>query len=218
MENRGQVDSEVSFYEIGGGHATFFTGDGLLISLMKGEDMTKKPSLHVEADAPGADKAHKVNTETVRLYFIGAKEKPQITASDKQPGHVNYLVGNDRSRWRTEIPTYGAVTYRDVYKDIDIRFYGNNRHLEHDVIVRPGGSPSSVRFAYKGVKGLSLTKNGDLEVDLEYGKILEKKPVIYQEIDGKRVTIDGSYRIIKGRTAPFPMASTWPHTTGQETL
>jgi len=211
IENKGQVDGQVGFYERGAGHATFFTSDGLILSLTKKESKAEKASFTEDILGLKTEESAKTTTEALSLSFVGANEKTKISSSHKMSGHVNYFVGNDKTKWRSNIPTYGAVTYKDVYKNIEVRFYGNNRQLEHDVIVRPGGDISKVRFAYKGAKGLKVTDDGDLEVSLKDGKIIEQNPVIYQEINGERVAVDGSYRIFKGNTYGFDVAS-YDHT------
>lgn len=200
IENRGQTDKSVSFFERGAGHVTFFTGDGVVLVLTKSHGATDKV-LHRDSLKGLKDKTF--TTEAVRLSFVGANDSAQITAGEKKTSHVNYFTGNDKTKWRSNIPTYGAVTYKDLYNNIDIKFYGNNRNIEHDVIVRPGGDPSLVRFAYEGVKGLKVNKAGDLEVSLEEGRLIEKRPVIYQEVKGKRVAVDGSYRILKASDKSF---------------
>jgi len=208
IENRGQVDGAVRFYEKGGGHATFFTTDGVVISLTKTDKKSyEKSSFNKDILGPETKEQEEHTTGVVSLSFVGANKAPRVVADEKQAGRVNYFVGNDKTKWRTNIPTYGAVTYKEVYRNIDVRFYGNNQKLEHDVIVRPGGDVSKVRFVYDGIEGMRITDTGDLEVRLEDGKILEKKPVIYQEIDGRRVAVDGKYRILGDNTYGFDVAS-----------
>jgi len=203
IENKGPVDGQVSFYERGAGHATFFTEDGVVLSLTKKESKSEKASFTEDILGLKTEESAKHTTEAVTLSFVGANKKVRISACEQMTGKVNYFIGNDRSKWRTNIPTYGAVTYHDIYKNIDVKFYGNNKNMEHDVIVRPGGDPSLVRFAYEGIKGLKVTESGDIEVILNNGKIVEQKPVIYQEIAGERLPVDGSYRILKGGDGAF---------------
>ncbi len=179
IENRGQVDKSVRFYERGAGHATFFTKDGLVLALRK------------DAAPDG-----KMNAEALRLGLIGADKNATLTASSALPGHVNFFRGSDSSAWRTNVPTYGTITYNNVYKNIDVKFYGTGKNIEHDVIVRAGGDPSLVRFSYKGINGLRVTEEGDLIVDLDKGKIVEKKPIVYQVINGSKVKINSSYRLL----------------------
>ncbi|MBI5234243.1 MAG: hypothetical protein HY880_07795, partial [Deltaproteobacteria bacterium] len=55
--------------------------------------------------------------------------------------------------------------------------------------------PNVVRFAYDGIEGLKVTDNGDLEIALKQGKIIQKKPYIYQELDGERKEVEARFVI-----------------------
>ena len=152
-------------------------------------------------------KASIVFSEPLKLSFLNAKKDPRIIARDVQEGLLNYLVGNDPAKWRTNIPSYRAIVYEEVYRDIDIKFYGNNRHLEYDVIVKPGGDPAVVQFLYEGAKKLHVNSRGELEIELEHGKVIQKTPHLYQEIDGNRVQIEGGFKLITETSYSFQVAS-----------
>ncbi|MFQ5480832.1 MAG: SBBP repeat-containing protein [Thermodesulfobacteriota bacterium] len=180
VRNDGQTDKAVKFYERGAGHSTFFTEEGVVISLLKDKGL-----------------------RDVKLSFVGANKDIKIKAEEPHRARFNYFTGNKNKQWRTDVPSYSSVLYKDVYDNVDIRFYGNNSDIEHDVIVRAGGNPAGLRFAYDGVKAIKTTKAGELEVILSSGSLLQHKPYIYQEIDGKRVEVGGSYRVISdGSKAP----------------
>ena len=96
------------------------------------------------------------------------------------------------------MPSYGAVLYREAYPGIDLKFYGNGRQLEYDLIVRPGADLSRVKFRYGGIAGLKVDSEGNLAVKLrDGGRLVQKKPVVYQEIDGRRVAREGRFRLLK---------------------
>ncbi len=76
-----------------------------------------------------------------------------------------------------------------------MKFYGNNSQMEYDVIVKPGANPSTPLFSYDGIEGLRVTGNGELEIALKRGTLIQKKPVIYQTINGKRIEIKGKFKI-----------------------
>src|SRR3989338_5442449 len=184
IKNTGQLDKKVRFYEKGGGHSTFFTKDGVYLSLTKGKNGADGPVIARSASdeaisggardgiaSPPASEGKGGAAELIKLSLIGSKKNPKITAVDEQSGKVNYFVGKDKSKWRTNVPTYGAVLYEGVYKGVDVRYYGNNRQLEYDVVVKPGSDPKNVKFAYEGIKGLTVLQNGDLEIDLYEGSI-----------------------------------------------
>ncbi len=179
IQNDGQVDKRVRFYEKGRGHTTFFTKEGLYLTLGHKVDVRKQET----------------KSEAVRLSFLNANKDIEIIAEGLQDGNVNYLIDNDPKNWKTNIATYKAVVYKGLYKGIDIRFYGTNRQLEYDIIVSAGADPSKVKFAYEGIEDLGITKDGDLEIILKEGKLIQKRPYIYQELDGKRMEIAGKFNV-----------------------
>ncbi len=196
IQNDGQVDEKVKFYEKGSGHATYFTKEGVYITLGRGEksdDRSKK----LENTAPSFEKGGQggISSELIKLTFLYANPNPEIIAVDQQEGKVNYFIGNDSKKWKSNVPAYNAVVYKEVYPGIDIKFYGNNRLIEYDITVKAGADPSRVQFAYEGIDGLKVTEGGDLEIALKHGSIIQKKPVIYQEIDGKRAKVEGRFKI-----------------------
>ena len=55
-----------------------------------------------------------------RLQLLQASGNPTILGDMELPGRVNYLGGSDPDEWRTDIPTYGLVQYKDIYPGIDL--------------------------------------------------------------------------------------------------
>src|SRR5471030_2050812 len=56
----------------------------------------------------------------LRMTLVGARPGAPAAAEQALPGTVNYLVGNDPSKWRTRMPTFGRVRYHDAYPGIDV--------------------------------------------------------------------------------------------------
>src|SRR3990172_2042623 len=174
IENNGQLDEKVRYYEKGRGRATYFTNAGVYVSLTKSQNP---------------------QSETVGLIPLGANKHPGIFAEAPQEGRVNYFIGNNPAKWKSGIPAYKSVLYKGIYEDIDMRFYGNNEHLEYDIIVNSGASPSRVQLSYRGVEGLRVTEEGDLEICLKDGRLIQKRQYVYQEIEGKRIEREGRFRV-----------------------
>lgn len=190
IKNNGQIDGKVRYYEKSAGHAVYFTDEGLYINLLK-------RTANVDNGITGPQTPDtNIQSEVIRLGLSGSSRAPEIEAVNRQEGAFNYLIGNDRSGWRTGIPAFGALVYKDVYKGVDVKYHGNNSELEYDVIVRPGANPSAVRFFYEGVKGLKAGKDGGLEIALAHGTINQKKPFIYQTINGKKVEVAGGFELL----------------------
>jgi hypothetical protein len=176
IENRGQVDRKVQFYAQAPGQRLAFTSREAVLSLSQGKGKVAK----------------------IHLTPVGMQPGINIQALDPQEARFNYLLGKDQSRWRTDVPSYGAVLYREAYPGIDLKFYGNGRQLEYDLIVRPGADLSRVKFRYGGVADLKVDGEGNMVVKLgDGGQLLQKKPVVYQEIDGRRVAREGRFRLLR---------------------
>jgi hypothetical protein len=126
---------------------------------------------------------------------LGANPHPKIHAEGLQQGKVNYFIGNDPNKWKTDLSTYKAVVYEELYPGIDIRFYGNNRQLEYDIIVKPGADPSMVRMAWEGIEGLKITKEGDLWIEWGGKNLVQRMPLVYQQIGGQRVKLTGQFKL-----------------------
>ena len=145
----------------------------------------------------------------MQLRPQGISSGVEILATEPLPGKVNYYQGNDPGKWRTEVPTYKSVLYREAYPGIDLKFYGAGQQVEYDLIIKPGADPKQVKFLYQGIKALKVTKEGDLTITLPGGgKLVQQKPVIYQEINGQRVSREGKFRLLPGKTAVT--ALNWP--------
>jgi hypothetical protein len=86
------------------------------------------------------------NPKKSKLILLGANRDPELIPEGLLEGKVNYFIGNDPVKWNTNISIYRAVVYKEVYKGIDIRYYGNNRQLEYDIVVKPGADPQMVRL------------------------------------------------------------------------
>jgi hypothetical protein len=126
----------------------------------------------------------------LRLKVLGANPDPEVMGLDPLPGKSNYFIGNDPKKWRTNVPTYAKVKYKDIYPGIDLVYYGNQSgRLEHDFIVQPGADPKAIRLGLVG-EGSALPQaaegrpyinpSGDLVIPAESGDVRLRKPVVYQ--------------------------------------
>src|SRR6267378_3780318 len=175
--NQGQTHQDVRFLARGSGYSLFLTADEAVLVLTK----------------PNPDATQARATPVVaRMSLVGAAPKPLVSGLDELPGKVNYLIGNP-AKWRTNVPTYAKVHYREVYPGIDLVYYGNQRQLEYDFIVAPGADPKKIVLGFRGADKLEIDAEGSLVLHAASGDIRQHKPIIYQDIDGVRQEIAGGY-------------------------
>jgi hypothetical protein len=147
-----------------------------------------------------SDLTRQAEPTILRMQFVNANAEPQVVGLEELPGKVNYFLGNDPARWRTNIPTYAKVQYKNIYPGIDLIFYDNQGQLEYDFVVTPGADPSTIRLAFQDQGGQALDlrtdTQGDLVLHTASREILLHKPRIYQEVDGAKLDVSGEYVLL----------------------
>jgi hypothetical protein len=169
-ENRGQMDAQVRFVGRAPGGTVYLTDKDIVLALAGG---------------------------TLRLEWLGA-QTPQAAAEDVMAGTVNYLVGADPARWRTDIPTFARVRYDGVYPGVNAVFYGNERRLEYDLVVEPGADPSRIAFQVQGADRIDLDGDGNLVMRMGEGTVVQHAPVVYQDGPRGREPVEARY-VVRGR-------------------
>jgi len=124
--NVGQSDPAVKFLSHGRGYGLFLTGAEAVLK-------TGEPSAG----------------SVLRMKLLNANLNSEAVGGQELDGKVNYFLGNDPNQWRTNVPTFGRVTYRTVYSGIDLVYHGDQGgQLEYDFIVAPGADARAIRFGF----------------------------------------------------------------------
>jgi hypothetical protein len=197
--NVSQTDPRVDFISRGSGYTLFLTPREAVLALR-----ASSPS-HPAGDAQ--DDGESAAAVTLRMKFVGSEAKPRVTAQDELSGKVNYFIGSDPRRWRSGVSTYAKVTYQNLYNGVDLVYYGNQRQLEYDFVVRPGTDPNIIALSFEGADQLKVDAHGELVLlHAGGGEIRQRKPLIYQEVDGVRREVAGSYKLKDRNTVGFELA------------
>src|SRR6266566_4431846 len=206
--NLGQTSRQIKFLSRGQGYTLFLTRHAEAVLVLGKSAPKRTPAQPADKLAAFVEPQREaVPPAVLRMKLVGAKLTPQVEGVDEFPGKANYIIGNDRKKWRTNVPTYAKVRYRDVYPGVDLVYYGNRRQLEHDFIVAPGADPSSITLDLTGAEKLSLDSQGALVLAVKHGELRLEKPHIYQEVDGVRREISGGYVLRNTHQVSFQVAS-----------
>ena len=198
--NHGQVDAQVQFLARGTSYTLFLTQTESVMVLQQRDAPAAKEPL-VLIDPPAVPDAAPMKQSIVRMTLEGANPSPAIDGMEPLPGIVNYFIGNDPAKWRTNIPTYAKVQYQQAYPGIDLAYYGNQGRLEYDFIVAPGADPNQIKLAFEGPSDIRVAESGDLLLTTALGEVTIQKPIVYQlEPDGHKTLIAGNYIVERLRT------------------
>ncbi len=201
-QNVGQTDSRVDFIARAGGYTAFLTPKAAVFSIQNpefGSQNSESPDGRAGGvnplEAAGPQGVHTPRSPgiAVHMEIVGANPNAQPTAAIRQPGIVNYFIGDDPSQWHTNISTFGRVEYNDVYPGIDLVYYGKGQQLEYDFIVSPGADPNQIALNFAGADGAEIDGDGNLVLQTAAGDFVQQKPYLYQDTNGVRKVVAGSF-------------------------
>src|SRR5262245_34540068 len=124
--NLGQTESTVKFLARSPGYTVFLTPSEAVLVLpsLEPSEQTHAPVLPGLDRRPPRQRERKTSPErdttVLRLGLVGANLNPELAGLEPLPGKVNYFRGNNPDKWRTGIPTYTKVRYRDVYAGVAV--------------------------------------------------------------------------------------------------
>ncbi len=184
--NRGQANHQVEFLAHGTGYSLFLSR-GEAVMVLRSEGLSE-------------------HSTTLRMRPAGGNAFAPADDLSELPGKSNYFVGSSPSRWRTGIPTYAKVRYRDVYPGIDLVYYGNQRQLEYDFVVSSGADPRNVSVELEGSGELNLHPDGSLVMHTAAGELTWQKPFAYQTVAGRPKPVQCAFVRRGGQRLGFALA------------
>lgn len=206
VENKGQWHERVNYRGDFNTGSFFLENKGFTVLLHKPEDV-KELSERVHGHGKGNGKEVLSNDPIIfhsfayKVNFIGVSNNIQRVADKILPTHNNYFIGNDPGKWAGDCKVAQAVTYKNIYPNIDIRYYSEAGRLKYDFIIHPGGNFSSIALQYDGPISLSL-KDKELIIETPVGDVKELYPYSYQSETGKRQKVECSY-VVKNNVVTF---------------
>ena len=176
----GQAQSQVYFSASFGGINMFIAEDGLHYVWQQND----RDTLLLQKIS---GRASKYNKEIYRVdaKLLGAVHPSDIIKEEQSADFDNYYLPQC-PKGITGVRSYGKVTLKNVYKNIDWVFYTKNGETEYDFVVQPGGNPADIAMQIDGATQLQLTAKGSLLITSPIGSCEQQAPVAYQ--NGNAVT------------------------------
>ena len=227
-ENKGQWDKQVRFKgEVAAG-AFYLQKNGFTVVQHNGDDLNSFFHRHHKADGQGSgnsgisrpdrgpnSKPGKpgtgqpaptppiVRSHAYRVQFVGADENSIVMPDKQVQTNTSYFIGNDPSKWAVNVPVYQAIVYKNIYPNIDIRYYSEYGRLKYDLIVHPGGDVSKIAMKYEGADKLYVKKK-ELIIKTSVGDLKELYPYTYQfDMTNGKKDVACYYELADGNTVKF---------------
>lgn len=211
-ENNGQWDNRVKYYAELNAGGLFLEQTGYTVLLHDTAELQNIMHRHhsgskiddgqINANVSGTQEV--LHSHAYRVHFLGGNKNVQIIAEKKDPGFSNYFIGNDPSHWASHCSSYSVITYKNIYPNIDLRFYSNQAQLKYDFVVYPGGKVEQIALQFEGMKALGIEKK-DLVIKTSVGEVRELSPFSYQynKTTNERIKIACAYKLSQGNVIRF---------------
>jgi hypothetical protein len=183
--NQGQANPNVDFLAKGQGYQVYLSSSTAVLALNNGSA-----------------------NDVLWTQLVGANAAPQVVGLDRMDALSNYYLGNDPSKWITNVPNFGRVAYQNVYNGVDLVYHSSDTdQLEYDFVVNPGADPGQIHLNFAGSQGLSLDAQGNLVIQLDGGTVVQRAPVLYQTINGVQTPVSGNFVLEGGTQVGFSVGA-----------
>jgi hypothetical protein len=173
VENRGQLDSRVGYYVQGKDETLYFGAEGVTLALAKAADGSRW---------------------VIKLDFLGANPDIRPVGEDESGAVVSYFK-DEPEKWKTGLPAYARIIYRELWPGIDLVYSGTADRLKSEFIMKPGADPTRIRLGYRGAESVFIDKEGRLEIKTPVSSFQDDFPEAWQEAGGVRRDVTAGYEL-----------------------
>ncbi len=211
VANKGQWPSQVRFQCQTKEATAWICDDGLRMDYAVRFCSTPLWKFNPEGERSPIDSIH---GHVVSIRFTTSNSQPttQSTSSTIQgqnqlPGVHNYFLGNDASKWATNVPLYAEVESKNNNTAITTRYYVESNRLRYDVVLQPGADPQSISMHVDGATALRVNAQYELEMQTSIGTIVQRKLLAYQQVGSTRRVVPCAFNVRDDGTVGFKLGS-----------
>ena len=194
IENKGQWNEAALFLANEYGMKTWITETGIVFD--------HYTDLHSEINEEKARKGH-----VVKMSFLEANNIKEIITNDASGYYFNYLLGNDRNNWAAKVRSYRSVELKNIYKNIDLKYYFDKGNVRYDFWINPKGDAENILLSFEGADNTKLSEHGDLIIETSVGNFMNGELYAYQIINGKKEEVECRFEKVADNTYGFELGT-----------
>jgi len=138
-----------------------------------------------------------INFHRIDFDFIATNLDCEIIARDPSSSYLNYYTTGTPEKGATMVHSYTSVTYRNIYKNIDLEFtLIPGQGFKYTFTIHPGGKLEAIRINISGAKEIQQSENG-LIIQTSIADVEETIPYTYSLFNGIQTEIKSSFHQIK---------------------
>lgn len=120
-----------------------------------------------------------VKYHAVHQRLIGAQQPTQIIEDHFSQHYHNYILGNEFTKWKSEIRGLGYLKFNEVYPGISQRYVSQGGSIAYHFDIAANSSPSQIRFKIEGGQQMRIDPDGSLVITHRFGEIHQSAPTAW---------------------------------------
>ena len=190
VENKGQWAKDVLFQSKSQGNNIWVQQHGFIYDI---RDYSPMQRAHGSMTADTTD--IEIKGILAGAHFINSNEVSEIVKEKAQPYYYNFFLGNDSTKWASEVRSFQEVTLKNFYDGIDLKVFDIPGKFKYELWCSPGSPLDKIQIDLVNFNRVSINKNGDLVLQTNLGEIIEQKPVAYQLLNGKLTPLSRGFKL-----------------------
>ncbi|AEA44408.1 T9SS type B sorting domain-containing protein [Fluviicola taffensis] len=189
IENKGQWAEKVLFQSKSQGNNIWVQQHGFLYDL---RDYSPMKRAHL---GNSTDTSTEIKSALSAAHFLNSNEVYEIIKEKPLPYYYNYFLGNDSTKWTSDVRSFNEVTLKNFYNGIDLKVFDTPEKFKYELWCSPGSPINNIQIDLIHFQQISIAKNGDLILKTSLGEIIEQKPIAYQLLNGKLTEILCAFKL-----------------------
>lgn len=142
------------------------------------------------------------NGHLIKINFDNANKFDYSTELKRSSWYLNYFIGNDPARWKTNVYGVEEITFREIYSKIDLALKFQDNVPRYDFIVKPGGNISQIKIRFHGADVVG-TDGKNIRLSTRFGEIINGNLFAYQVENGVFAEVECKFVQISGNQFSF---------------
>lgn len=196
VENTGWTRADARWVAKCDGYRAFLTDDGVILGIperrtvRRGQGNVGRPVAGDDAVTPGA---------VVSMRFDGARRDAPFTRGETIPGRASFILGNDSTRWRSNLPLHAALRRPSLLSGVDADWRIEGDALRFDLRFAAGVDPAAAAMRFDGADEVRVTEAGGLVLRTGPGELRMSPPVAWHETPEGRRPVAAQFAVEGGR-------------------
>ena len=172
VENKGQFNAAARYMMRGENERIWLSDNAIWFTLLeqKTQNISESTSHSFDSTYSASQVSRGVN---IKLSFEGANSRASIEPFNQLETRVSYFIGGNRDLWRTSLPGWQGIRYKDLYPGIDLVIYGGGGYADDLLLnwyleVNDGGDINNVSLSIEGPQEVGFVDH-DIELETTAG-------------------------------------------------